>query len=229
MNKTQYEVLTTIVSPEASMAQAKALYDQSPRTLVYGYTTDKNTFHVYLADGKIHKVVYGYPDKLLEHKTQDANLLFEECAPNKRMYPEACDFEFCSLLRRHGVHLPFTTWNDKRERAAFYGKQLEELQTPALASVDLDIPVNAEGWNLDPRRDESDMAAALLAPKLRELLLAARAANLRTLDEAVRIRDVMYLEMDVYRHLGARDAAAEWMLVALIECALGLPAQTLAR
>lgn len=45
------------------------------------------------------------------------------------------------------------------------------------------------------------MAAAILAPKLKDLLLGARAASLVTVEEAFRIRDVMYVEMEVYEHL----------------------------
>lgn len=227
MNALQYETLTGTIQPEPQLANAKGLYNQAPRTLLFGYTGDKDTVHVYLVDGTIHKVVYNFKGHLIEHKSQAQGLLFSECAAVKRLYPEACDFEFCSVLKRRGVHLSFYNWNDKREPAAFHGKRLEELVAPATA--DLDIPVDAEGWNLNPLREESDMAAALLAPKLKELLLTAREAGLRTREEGIRIRDVMYVEMDVYEHLGARDAAAEWMLVSLIECALDLPAQTLTR
>jgi hypothetical protein len=229
MNPTQYDLLTNTIQPEPQLANAKLLYAQDPRTLIYGYTGEKSTFHVYLNGGVIHKVVYDFSGHLLSHKSQSDGLLFSECVPDKRIYPETCDFEFCSLLKRRGVSLPFYNWNDKRERAAFYGKRLEELQEPAPTSHDLDIPVDAEGWNLNPLREESDMAAAILGPKLKDLLLAARAASLVTVEEAIRIRDVMYVEMDVYEHLGARDAAAEWMLVSLIECALGLPTQTVTR
>jgi len=228
MNPTQYELLTTVIHPESQLATAKAIYDQTPRTLVYGYTTDKNTLHVYLDDGIVHKVVYNYQGQLLEHKTQTDGLLFSECASNKRLYPEACDFEFCSLLKRRGVELPFYTWNDKREPAAFYGKRLAELRT-VVPSDELDIPVDAEGWNLNTRLPDSDTAAAAMAGQLTGLLVAARAGGLRTAEEGIRIRNVMYGEMSAYQHLGARDASAEWMLVAQIECALGLPAQTLTR
>lgn len=229
MNPTQYDLLTNTIQPEPQLAEAKLLYAQEPRTLIYGYTGSNDTFHVYLYGGAIHKVVYDFRGKLLTHKTQAEGLTFSECVPDKRIYPETCDFEFCSLIRRRGVTLPFYKWNEQRALAAFYGKRFEELQNAAPASDDLDIPVDAEGWNLNTRMEESDMAAAILAPKLRDLLLAARAANLVTVDEAFRIRDVMYHEMDVYEHLGARGAAAEWMLVAIIECAFGFPAQTLTR
>lgn len=227
MNPTQYELLTNTIMPEPQLAEARLLYAQEPRTLIYGYTSEKHSFHVYLYAGAVHKVVYDATGKLLSHKSQRDSLPFSECVPDKRIYPETCDFEFCSLLKRRGVHLPFYNWNDKRERAAFYGKRLEELQPPA--SDDLDIPQDAEGWNLKTRMPQSDVAAAALAPKLREMLLTARASNLQTIEEAVRIRDVMYQEMDAYQHLGARGAAAEWMLVSVIECAFGLPAQTLTR
>ena len=95
MNATQYGLLSDTIQPEPQLASAKVLYNQAPRTLLFGYTGEKDTVHVYLADGIIHKVVYNFKGHLIEHKTQDQGLLFGECAAVKRLYPEACDFEFC--------------------------------------------------------------------------------------------------------------------------------------
>lgn len=46
----------------------------------------------------------------------------EQLIPDKRLYPDACDAEFCGLLMRKGALLPFTTFNDKREPKQFHGE-----------------------------------------------------------------------------------------------------------
>lgn len=95
------------------------LKDKSERTLLYGYTTDRTTWHVYLLDGRITLAVYKYNEAptCIDNDTWVPSTL----VPNKRLYPECCDFEFCCLLKSRGVYLPFTTWQD-REPKQFYGK-----------------------------------------------------------------------------------------------------------
>jgi hypothetical protein len=228
MNTSQYELLQNAIKPEPQLATARCLYNQTPRTLVFGYTTAKDTFHVYLDAGAIHKVVYSHKRELLEYKSQAEGLLFTECVPDKALYPESCDFEFCAELKRRDVHMHFTGWNDSREGSAFYGRRRAALiENPAEA--DLGLPENAEGWNLYLQYPVSETVAQTLNVKLKELLVSARTSGLRTLEEARRIRAAMYAEMDKYRNLGAREASAEWMLVSVIECALGLPATSLPR
>lgn len=94
-----------------------SLTDKSPRTLLYGYTTDRNTWHVYLNE-------YG---KIVRLETSDSGLiLFEsdeppssnrDYIPSKRLYGESCDFEFCRLLKGLDVALPFTTFDEKNDKA----------------------------------------------------------------------------------------------------------------
>lgn len=47
--------------------------------------------------------------------------------PDKRLYPEACDYHFCKLLKDKGVNLPFTSYNERRTKADFYGFTLEDI------------------------------------------------------------------------------------------------------
>lgn len=97
------------------------LEGREDRTLLYGYTTERATFHVYLRDRVIYKKIYGLADCAWECREDDIEI-DEHYVPNKRLYPEACDFEFCKLLRQRGVSLPFTTWSDTREKKQFYGE-----------------------------------------------------------------------------------------------------------
>lgn len=125
MTKDEFLSLDGISSePQFSAAVLK---DKTPRTLLWGYTCARDTWHVYLGqDQKIHLVVYN-SRLLLRHQTSfttDGSLI-----PDKRLIPQDCDFETCAFLSRIDVSLPFTTWDDKPSAAgAFKGKVFEELQ-----------------------------------------------------------------------------------------------------
>ena len=103
------------------------------RTLIYGYTCERRTFHVYLKDLKIYVVVYdndyatGKPaPKNMRQITVTSNRDF---VPDKRVYPERSDFYFCKLLRERGVEIPFTTWSDIEpapNENGYYGFTLED-------------------------------------------------------------------------------------------------------
>lgn len=89
------------------------------RTLVYGYDCDRNTVHVYLRDQVVHKVVYSgltIP--------QEAQTVFndpQDLVPNKRLYAETCDYDFCLFLAKKHVNMAFTKPNDARKVEKFYG------------------------------------------------------------------------------------------------------------
>lgn len=107
MNSCEYDKLQNIGDVPIS---ADLLVNKSPRTLLYGYTLERDTWHVYLdIDGEIQTIKYGYGDNShIEKINISCN---EEYIPTKRLYAERCDFEFCSLLKQHGVTLNFTTPN----------------------------------------------------------------------------------------------------------------------
>ena len=52
----------------------------------------------------------------------------EDYIPDKRLYPETCDFMFCALLKSAGIYLPFTAFDKNRPDKKFYGFTLEELK-----------------------------------------------------------------------------------------------------
>lgn len=95
------------------------------RTLLYGYTCDRKTFHVYLKDLEIHTIIY---DVEYNNGKQRPTNITEICVssnmdyiPNKRLYPEACDYTFCKLLKHANINLPFTFFNENRPKQDFYG------------------------------------------------------------------------------------------------------------
>lgn len=125
MNKDEYRVLTEDRKPLG--VSVDELKDKTPRTLIYGYTAERHTFHTYLEGDEIHVVVYGFENDLIYYRTSASGLTHEDCVPRKRIYPEACDYEFCEILKSRGVYLPFTTWTEGRIPEQFYGACLEDL------------------------------------------------------------------------------------------------------
>lgn len=111
------------------VVSAAVLKDKTPRTLIYGYFCDRDTFHLYLDElGRFCRIVYNYSGQV-----QSSDILttipVEQTVPDKRVYPEACDLEFCKIIQpllEYGI--PFTTYNNKRERQTFHGKLIEDFK-----------------------------------------------------------------------------------------------------
>lgn len=80
------------------------------RTLLYGYTTERATWHVYQQGGLLHKVIYIGSNPGFEFTEVAEKIDARHPIPNKRLYPEACDFIFCWEVKRRDVHLPFTNF-----------------------------------------------------------------------------------------------------------------------
>ena len=123
MRKEEYNQLTG----ERTISIA-ALGNQTNRTLLYGYNIERKTWHVYLWNGVIHLLIYNFQGHQLDYRNY-TEVPIDPCPliPDKRLYPEACDFEFCSLLRDSGVILPFTTFDSNRVEQQFYGIKQDEL------------------------------------------------------------------------------------------------------
>lgn len=103
------------------------------KTLLYGYTCDRETFHVYLKDKEIFVVIYN--NDYATGKARPKNMRRinvtsnQDYVPNKRLYPERCDYNFCQLLKEKGIDLPFTTWTDGIElNDTYYGFTLDDIE-----------------------------------------------------------------------------------------------------
>jgi len=134
MTPTQYEQLQEHLSSAtgAAILRGQDLSSPSPRTLLWGYTSNYHSFHVYLDEQcVIHKVVYvntGKAGVLLTHQTQAEITEAAEYVPDKWAYPEACDPEFCAKLVERGVRLRFPPDSLTTQPApAFRGERLERL------------------------------------------------------------------------------------------------------
>lgn len=130
MDINQYNALEKGV-PKITSIKANELADQSDRTLIYGYTVGRETFHLYLENGTFNRVIYDGDKVFLAGETELDVIELMQCVPDKRVYPERCDFEFCRILKSRDVSIPFTTFNPNVEARAFYGEKSEVLdRTP---------------------------------------------------------------------------------------------------
>ena len=107
MNQHELENLT---NRKSRVITANDLVDKSDRTLLYGYTCSRDTFHVYLKNGEIETVLYGYNQSPVAYKVNSNH----DYVPDKRVYPEDCDIEFAKLLHDCGVEIVFTRYNTER-------------------------------------------------------------------------------------------------------------------
>lgn len=137
------------------------------RTLLWGYTCDRSSWHVYLLYGEIYHLCYDIVNQaspsngiinndksnpldqwhfLINTKATSYNLDQHPLTPNKRLYPEACDYEFCLRLKERGIHLPFTNFNEKRPTKPFYGLTLDHIENKIVfdpySSINMNTKIN---------------------------------------------------------------------------------------
>ena len=128
---------------DPKMIKVDDLKDKSDRTLLYGYTCERKTWHVYLKSGNIHVIEYRHdytrylPDELVEIEPK----CNEDYIPDKRLYPTACDFEFCMMLKSQCCDLPFTS-EDNRQKEIYYGYTVEDAELNCLDCKNGDNPEN---------------------------------------------------------------------------------------
>lgn len=84
------------------------------RTLAYGFTSDKDTWHCYLHGANIHVLVYGRSANSAVSHRASPMWNVAELAPDKRVYPESVDAGFARLLLERGQDLPYTRFDEKR-------------------------------------------------------------------------------------------------------------------
>jgi hypothetical protein len=110
---------------------------EETRTLLYGYDTDRRTYHVFQHQGELHLTIFtpgSDGPKIIDQK-HDATLALTDIIPNKRVYPALSDFGFCLAIMNKGVSLPFTTFDPKQtleSRGGIAGTTgIDEIDDPA--------------------------------------------------------------------------------------------------
>ncbi len=130
MTPEQEEILRAMKTRTTYSIHADALKGYGDRTLLYGYDVNRKTWHVYLMDGEIHLHVYDHNRITITKRSDRFWLDAHKLMPNKRLYPEACDFDFLQILRGNGVQItPRTTFGgigsntlERFKETGFYGE-----------------------------------------------------------------------------------------------------------
>ncbi len=102
--------VTLIREPSISISQLQA-EDMHTGTVLYGYTVERDTWHVYLQDGLIHRYIYDYHNETIDHQARDSWPM-AELIPNKRTYPQYTRYEFAMILARAGLQITFANWQE---------------------------------------------------------------------------------------------------------------------
>jgi hypothetical protein len=126
MTEDEYKTLRVPAPKVEPTISIDDLTDKKPRTLLWGYTTDRWSHHVYIENEKIHVFSYAGREIITNSLYRDGVLVAKSVVPNKRLYPEACDIEFCLILKNMGIYLPFTNWDDMREEKQYHGRRYSE-------------------------------------------------------------------------------------------------------
>lgn len=159
MTKSEFELISKIGTMKEKPISALDLEPHlKDRTLLYGYTCNRETFHVYLKNMKIYVVVYNndYSGEIIKPINMRRIVVNSnhDYVPDKRLYPERCDYIFCQRLRMRDIELPFTSWNNSIETKDFYGftledtvRQLRELTMAGM--MDCKKALEATDYNVD--------------------------------------------------------------------------------
>lgn len=129
MNRQQFEDLKNLPPGGVRHFSVDNLEDKSDRALLYGYTCDRDTWHVYLYQGEINLFVYAGSGKHtheVKAHVKGVRMESESLIPDKRLYPQCCDYETCRFLDQQGIYLPFTTFDDAVAANPFHGKLYQQ-------------------------------------------------------------------------------------------------------
>lgn len=81
------------------------------RTLIYGYTVERDTFHVYVKDGMLHRFIYRRnfttdTEQVVSYESA-ATMRAEDLSPSKAIYWEHSDYEAAWFLATQDVYMHF--------------------------------------------------------------------------------------------------------------------------
>jgi hypothetical protein len=117
MDLSEYLALRAAAEQQPTLSAAEITGPD--RTLLYGFTCDRATWHVYLDSGQIHLLVYfARSGSLVRHEAREV-WPAAELLPDKRVYPESTDHQVAVLLQSRGQHPPYRAFDEaRRDRLA---------------------------------------------------------------------------------------------------------------
>lgn len=123
MTREEFEEIKNIhTTTTIRISDLKNLKD---RTLIYGYTLERHTFHLYLKEERFNLFIYKYKGDFVSRLRHLEIIDVNTCLPSKRAYPESCDYEFCKLVKSRGGEISYTNFTEI-ERGLFAGELISE-------------------------------------------------------------------------------------------------------
>lgn len=126
MTRKEFENLKNIEKETPIKIKVSDLKNKEDRTLIYGYDLDRRDFHLYLKNEKFYLINGNEIDYFFLQDLEEISKY--SCIPNKRIYPEICDYEFCKLLKEKGVNFSFTVYKENFDERKIYGLTIEDLK-----------------------------------------------------------------------------------------------------
>ena len=109
MNSDQLDLYIKVQPAPRTLGPLDLVGPQGPRTLLFGYTPERYTFHVYLdGAGNICRLIYDHSTVIIDFARAVA-LPVEVLDPRKRSYWQVTDFEFACRMKELGAQLIFTS------------------------------------------------------------------------------------------------------------------------
>ncbi len=125
MNKKEFQNLSTLYEDPWRITGLDLL--GGDRTLLYGFTFDRSSYHLYIEDNLFTALIYDNGGRIIRCEFTDVLTEVIFCQAVKMLHPECCDFVFCASCVTKGIELtPFTIFTD-RDSKKFYGYTEDEL------------------------------------------------------------------------------------------------------
>ena len=110
LTKDEYEEIVN-AKDDISGVTIDMFTDKSDRTLMYGYTFDRETVHMYIQDGELVFWIYDINEKpVLVYRN---HIPCSAISGIKRAYPHAYDREFLLMTIAFDCHPSDTTYNER--------------------------------------------------------------------------------------------------------------------
>ena len=134
MNLEEYRsiqrILITKVPPHISIDD---LINKTDRTLIFGFDCERRSFHLYLEKCLFRICIYN-SNTVIRAEIVGTSIDVHKCLPDKRIYPESCDYEFVALLILKDAHdnmicLDFDPIQaTRRFNGVYMGKTIKDLE-----------------------------------------------------------------------------------------------------
>lgn len=130
MNKHEHEAFLALGDSHHGSrlrySEARSFIEASEGTLLLGYTLEGYSFHVYLKNSLIHRIIYNNDQRIIDHISGD-DLPLIDLNPDKRIYPEATSYHLICALKGADCCPVMTTFHERLDSRDWHGLTYESL------------------------------------------------------------------------------------------------------